>query len=208
MVTRQWAGPWATFSLSLTALFCANLAMAADANIARVTILYDAFGKSSRMEKDWGYSAFVEYGGKRILFDTGNNPEILEKNARSKGVDLKHLDFVVLSHRHGDHILRSGWIRVGNHDEACYRPPRQRCLPRGRLKRESGAVAFDLFRSCPAAVIGSTGVKGTGLHGSYGKPTPQIASNHAHREPEDLPLPSRLNARRTATSSRGRSGRK
>lgn len=104
MATRRWAGPWATFSLALAGLFCANLAMAADTNTARITILYDAFGKSSRMEKDWGYSAFVEYGGKRILFDTGNNPQILEKNARSKGVDLKRLDFAVLSHRHADHM--------------------------------------------------------------------------------------------------------
>ena len=38
----------------------------------RITILYDAFGKSSSLKKDWGFSAFVEYNGKRILFDTGN----------------------------------------------------------------------------------------------------------------------------------------
>ena len=36
-------------------------------------MLYDAFGKSSAMQKDWGYAALIEYGGKRILFDTGNN---------------------------------------------------------------------------------------------------------------------------------------
>ena len=74
MAIRRWAGLWATVSLSIATLFCANLAIGADAHIARVTILYDAFGKSSRMEKDWGYSAFVEYGGKlsRLnLFRTG-----------------------------------------------------------------------------------------------------------------------------------------
>src|SRR5260370_16063551 len=37
----------------------------------RVTILYDAFGKSAAMTKAWGFSALVEFGGKRILFDTG-----------------------------------------------------------------------------------------------------------------------------------------
>jgi hypothetical protein len=46
----------------------------------RVTILYDAFGKSPTMRKDWGYSALVEHGGKRILFDTGNNPAIFAQN--------------------------------------------------------------------------------------------------------------------------------
>ena len=71
---------------------------------AQITVLYDAFGKTSTMQKDWGYSALVEYGGKRILFDTGNNPEILAQNVKAKGVDLTKLDFVVMSHRHGDHM--------------------------------------------------------------------------------------------------------
>ncbi len=39
----------------------------------RLTVLYDAFGKASDMQKDWGYSALVEAGGKRILFDTGKS---------------------------------------------------------------------------------------------------------------------------------------
>jgi 7,8-dihydropterin-6-yl-methyl-4-(beta-D-ribofuranosyl)aminobenzene 5'-phosphate synthase len=71
---------------------------------AQITILYDAFGKDSAMQKDWGYAALVEYGGKRILFDTGNNPEVLAQNAKVKSVDLSSLDFVVMSHRHGDHM--------------------------------------------------------------------------------------------------------
>jgi len=55
---------------------------------AQITVLYDAFGKVSGMQKDWGYAAFIEYGGKRMLFDTGNRPDMLEKNAKAKGVDL------------------------------------------------------------------------------------------------------------------------
>src|SRR5215472_7645111 len=49
----------------------------------RVTILYDAFGKSPNLTKDWGFSALVEYGGKRILFDTGNNAGIFASNVKS-----------------------------------------------------------------------------------------------------------------------------
>jgi len=40
---------------------------------ARVTILYDAFGKAAALKHGWGYSALVKYGGRRILFDTGAN---------------------------------------------------------------------------------------------------------------------------------------
>src|SRR5690242_11243199 len=86
------------------------MAAESGAGSVRITILYDAFGKSSPLQKDWGYSAFVEYGGKRILFDTGDNPDILAKNARAKGVDLSRLDFAVLSHRHGDHMGGMGYL--------------------------------------------------------------------------------------------------
>lgn len=76
-----------------------------DPTRVQITVLYDAFGKSSiAMQKDWGYAALVEYGGKRILFDTGNSPDILATNARAKGIDLAKLDFVIMSHRHGDHM--------------------------------------------------------------------------------------------------------
>lgn len=71
---------------------------------AQITVLYDAFGKTPGVQKDWGYSALIEYAGKRFLFDTGNNPEILEQNAKARGADLSKLDFVVMSHRHGDHM--------------------------------------------------------------------------------------------------------
>jgi 7,8-dihydropterin-6-yl-methyl-4-(beta-D-ribofuranosyl)aminobenzene 5'-phosphate synthase len=76
----------------------------ADPVKARITVLYDAFSQDAAMQKDWGYAAFVEYGGKRILFDTGSNPDILAQNAKAKGIDLSKLDFAIVSHRHGDHM--------------------------------------------------------------------------------------------------------
>ena len=71
---------------------------------AKITVLYDAVGQVGGLQKDGGYSALVEAGGKRILFDTGDNPDILAANATALGVDLSRLDFVVISHRHGDHM--------------------------------------------------------------------------------------------------------
>jgi 7,8-dihydropterin-6-yl-methyl-4-(beta-D-ribofuranosyl)aminobenzene 5'-phosphate synthase len=67
-------------------------------------VLYDAFGGSPDLERDWGYSALIEIGGRRILFDTGNNAGIFARNVLAKGIDLAQLDFAVVSHRHGDHI--------------------------------------------------------------------------------------------------------
>ena len=67
--------------------------------------LYDAFGYQKRGTiLDWGFSAFVRYNGKTILFDTGNSADGFEHNVKALGVDLKQVDMAVLSHRHYDHI--------------------------------------------------------------------------------------------------------
>ena len=89
---------------------------------AQITVLYDAFGKSSGMQEDWGYAALIEYGGKRILFDAGNNPDILAANAKTKGVDLSKLDFVVMSHRHGDHMGGLTYVLKVNPSVKIYAP--------------------------------------------------------------------------------------
>jgi 7,8-dihydropterin-6-yl-methyl-4-(beta-D-ribofuranosyl)aminobenzene 5'-phosphate synthase len=74
------------------------------------------------MEKDWGFAALIEYGGKRILFDTGDNPDILAKNAKAKAVDLSNLDFVVMSHRHGDHMSGLQYVLSVNPTVKIYAP--------------------------------------------------------------------------------------
>ncbi len=88
----------------------------------RITILYDAFGKDPALKKDWGYSALVEYGGKRILFDTGNNNDLFAQNVKSLNVDLTRLDFVVISHRHGDHTSGLNHLLSVNPEVTIYAP--------------------------------------------------------------------------------------
>jgi 7,8-dihydropterin-6-yl-methyl-4-(beta-D-ribofuranosyl)aminobenzene 5'-phosphate synthase len=88
----------------------------------RVTILYDSFGKSPTLTMDWGFAALVEYGGKRILFDTGNNAQIFEHNVKAAGVDLQKLDFVVMSHRHGDHMGGLAYLLKVNPTVKIYAP--------------------------------------------------------------------------------------
>jgi len=89
---------------------------------ARITVLYDAFGKDAAMTKDWGYAALVEINGKRILFDTGDDAAVLAKNVKAKGVDLTKLDFVVLSHRHSDHVSGLSFVLSVNPKVKIYAP--------------------------------------------------------------------------------------
>jgi 7,8-dihydropterin-6-yl-methyl-4-(beta-D-ribofuranosyl)aminobenzene 5'-phosphate synthase len=123
---------------------------------AQITIiLYDAFGKDSSMKKDWGYAALVEYGGKRILFDSGNNPEILAQNAKAKDVDLSNLDFVVMSHRHGDHMGGLAYLFKVNPKVKIYAPKEGfgvygADLPEYLLSQGSfSAAGTALLRRCP-----------------------------------------------------------
>ena len=88
----------------------------------RITILYDAFGKTSTMKKDWGFSAYIEYAGKKILFDTGNNADIFAHNVKAKGIDLTKLDFAIISHRHGDHTSGLSYLLKVNPSVKIYAP--------------------------------------------------------------------------------------
>src|SRR5215469_3381380 len=89
----------------------------------RITILYDAFGPETvAPTMDWGFSALVEYGGRRILFDTGNNSQIFARNAQRFGADLTRLDAVVISHRHGDHTSGLNHLLKVNPSVKIYTP--------------------------------------------------------------------------------------
>jgi 7,8-dihydropterin-6-yl-methyl-4-(beta-D-ribofuranosyl)aminobenzene 5'-phosphate synthase len=88
----------------------------------RVTILYDAFSDNKAVTKDWGFSALVEHDGKRILFDTGNNAAIFERNVKALDVDLSKLDFVVISHRHSDHTTGLKYLLSVNPNVPIYAP--------------------------------------------------------------------------------------
>ena len=109
-------------ALESTAAAAPTSGPAAAPALPRITILYDAFSKDAAMTKDWGYAALVEINGMRILFDTGDDPRILAKNVRAKGVDLRRLDFVVLSHRHSDHVGGFSFLRTVNPSVKIYAP--------------------------------------------------------------------------------------
>jgi 7,8-dihydropterin-6-yl-methyl-4-(beta-D-ribofuranosyl)aminobenzene 5'-phosphate synthase len=88
----------------------------------RVTIIYDAFGVPSELERDWGFSALIEYGGRRILFDAGNDAKIFERNVERLGLDLTRLDAAVISHRHGDHTSGLSYLLEVNPTVKIYTP--------------------------------------------------------------------------------------
>jgi 7,8-dihydropterin-6-yl-methyl-4-(beta-D-ribofuranosyl)aminobenzene 5'-phosphate synthase len=109
-------------ALAGAAVLVAPTCIAAAEPTGRITILYDAFGTDAAMKKDWGFSALVEISGKRILFDTGNDADIFEGNIKAKNIDLTSIDFVVLSHRHSDHMAGLNHVLRVNPTVKIYAP--------------------------------------------------------------------------------------
>lgn len=119
MITRRHVLAGST--VALVAPFGVRTALA-QTQTAGVTILFDAFGKPSNLKRGWGYSSLIEYGGRRILFDTGSNGGNFEHNVKSLGIDLKKLDFVVISHRHNDHTAGLNYMLRENPTVTIYTP--------------------------------------------------------------------------------------
>jgi len=52
----------------------------------------------------WGISILVKTSTTTILFDTGPSPEALRENIEKLGINISDVDFIVISHEHGDHV--------------------------------------------------------------------------------------------------------
>ncbi len=70
--------------------------------LAKVIVLVDN-NKGAKGKNAWGFSALIEVGDLKVLFDTGPDPKLLEYNVKALGVSLEDVDFVFISHEHADH---------------------------------------------------------------------------------------------------------
>lgn len=65
-------------------------------------VVYDN-DEGKGLENGWGFSAYVEAHGKKILFDTGDNGPALLNNLKKLSIDPGKIDMIFISHGHGDH---------------------------------------------------------------------------------------------------------
>lgn len=68
-----------------------------------IKILYDNCKESEELQNGWGFSALIEFGNRKILFDTGKDSEAFLSNAKKMQVDLQEVSDVIFSHKHSDH---------------------------------------------------------------------------------------------------------
>jgi len=112
----------------------------------RVTILYDAFGKSPTLTMDWGFAALIEYRWQALSSSTrATMHQTFEHNVKAAGVDLQKLDFVIMSHRHGDHMGGLAYLLKVNPTVKIYAPkergPRLRRRPAQQYVVSQGPVS-------------------------------------------------------------------
>ncbi|MFZ5449897.1 MAG: MBL fold metallo-hydrolase [Thermodesulfobacteriota bacterium] len=88
----------------------------------KLTIVYDNEAWQPGLEAAWGFSCLVEAGGRRLLFDTGGQGEILLKNLVALDLDPGSIAEIFISHDHWDHLGGLPSLLRLNRDVRIYLP--------------------------------------------------------------------------------------
>ena len=120
----------------------------------KATVLVDNI-KGCGLNGEWGLCVYIEYEDKVVLLDTGAS-ELFVKNAKQLGLDLKKVDFGVLSHAHFDHAdgmkaffavnERAPFYLQKDAKENCYEKfwifSKYIGIPRGILEEDKERITF------------------------------------------------------------------
>jgi 7,8-dihydropterin-6-yl-methyl-4-(beta-D-ribofuranosyl)aminobenzene 5'-phosphate synthase len=67
-------------------------------------VAFDNVRLAPNLSTGWGFACLVRIGQRAVLFDTGGNGDLLLNNLRQLGVHPRHIDTVMISHLHADHM--------------------------------------------------------------------------------------------------------
>ena len=75
-----------------------------------IRILFDNTAANKDYLRSWGFSALIDFRGKRILFDSGGDPILLLEHMEKMKIDPKSIDEAFISHHHDDHRRGIYWV--------------------------------------------------------------------------------------------------
>jgi 7,8-dihydropterin-6-yl-methyl-4-(beta-D-ribofuranosyl)aminobenzene 5'-phosphate synthase len=68
-----------------------------------IVIMFDNYQYNPACETAWGFSAYIKANDRTIVFDTGLKADMLGRNIKTLELEMKNIDFIILSHEHNDH---------------------------------------------------------------------------------------------------------
>jgi len=89
--------------------------------ISLITV-YDNYQIEPELKTGWGFSCLIKMPNQNILFDTGADSLTLFSNMEKLKIDPKSIDFVFISHMHGDHTGGLQSLLELNEDLKVYTP--------------------------------------------------------------------------------------
>ena len=91
-------------------------------NKISIITLYDNYQFDPKLKVGWGFSCLIKINEKNILFDTGGDSETLLSNMEKMEINPKNIDFVFISHLHGDHTGGLAGVLAIKPDLNVYKP--------------------------------------------------------------------------------------
>ncbi len=71
-----------------------------------IKIVYNNMqGSNKELMAGIGFSAYIQFQGHEIIFDTGGDSTILMSNLKKMNIKVNNLDAVFISHNHWDHVF-------------------------------------------------------------------------------------------------------
>ena len=120
----------------------------------------------------WGFSCFIDVDNKKILFDTGDEPQGLLSNMTKLNINPEDIDIVVISHDHWDHTGGLNGLLEENKNQAYLINPADFSEPTnitesvystGPLKSFFGPVEQSLFIETKKGLIVIVGCSHPGV---------------------------------------------
>jgi len=99
-----------------------------ESNTIRLTTVFDNTRLNSETTSEWGFACVIEHPQETLLFDTGNDGQILQQNLKVLGFNQVSFSKIIISHMHWDHYGGLETMMDANPNATVYVPASAKML--------------------------------------------------------------------------------